>query len=280
MEGFYLFENDLKKELPSNIQKELLISAKQGNIQAKNKLFEHNLLLIKYVVNKYYMAENDVEKEDLLECGAIGLWEAIEHFDINSDNEFSTFAIPYIWGTIKNFKRNTSFFRLPNHMLILQRKIIKLQKQYSSQNEGKKLSNQQLANILKTDEQQIKLLTRSTLPIKSFSEPLTDEVVKSDLYIEDVIEDIDFSIDDHILQEDLRKEIQLALSKLKENERKVIELRFGLNGDMKTQKEIAGILNLTRQRIAAIEKSTITKIINYLPKDIIEEYGQQKTKTF
>lgn len=280
MEGFYLFEKELKKELPINIQRELFISAKQGNIEAKNKLFEHNLLLVKYVVNKYHMNEKDIEKEDLLEYGALGLWEAIEKFDINTNNEFATFAIPYIWGTIKSFKVKTSFFKLSNQMLKLQREVIKLQKQYNFQNNGENLSEKQLAEMLKVNEKQIKLLTRATLPIKSFSEPLTDDKINSELCLEDVIEDTDFSIDKQILQEVLRKEIQLALSKLKENERKVIELRFGLNGEIKTQKEIAEMLNLTRQRIAVIEKNTMTKLIKFLPQDIIQEYQSQKTKTF
>lgn len=280
MEGFYLFEKELKKELPTHIQKELLISVKKGNMEDKNKLFEHNLRLVKYVVNKYYMNESPTEKEDLLEYGAIGLWEAIDHFDINANNEFATFAIPYIWGTIKRFKSRTSFFRLPNQMLDLQRKVIRLQKEYAIQNEGATLSNRQLANILKVNEMQIMQLNRATLPIKLFSEPLADDKLNADIYIEDVVVDTEFSIDEHIMKEELKKEIQLSLSKLKENERKVIELRFGLNGDEKTQTEVADILKLSRQRISAIEKKTISKFINYLPKDIIDEYQKTKTRHF
>ena len=54
----------------------------------------------------------NVEKHDLYQAGYIGAIKALKNYNECDSNEFTTFAIPYIWGTIKNFKKKVKYVYL------------------------------------------------------------------------------------------------------------------------------------------------------------------------
>ena len=73
----------------------------------RNTLIEMNLSLVRYAASRF--RSRGQEMEDIVQVGTIGLIKAIDRFDIALENEFTTFAVPYIVGEIKRFFRDTTW---------------------------------------------------------------------------------------------------------------------------------------------------------------------------
>lgn len=76
--------------LPKEEEKALFARAKQGDIDARNKLIEHNLRLVAHIVKKYYTTYPD--QDDLISVGTVGLIKAIDSFNAENGAKFATYA--------------------------------------------------------------------------------------------------------------------------------------------------------------------------------------------
>lgn len=91
------------RQLGKKEEEELTAKAYSGDENARNKLIEHNLRLVAYIVNKHYSESRDTE--DLISIGTIGLIRAAETFDPAKDISFSTYASTCIQNQIKMYFR-------------------------------------------------------------------------------------------------------------------------------------------------------------------------------
>lgn len=78
------------KPLSEKQEREYLEQAANGNIEARNKLVEHNLRLVAHIIKKYYGTQS--EQDDLVSIGTIGLIKAINTFDMNKNIRLSSYA--------------------------------------------------------------------------------------------------------------------------------------------------------------------------------------------
>lgn len=92
------------KPLSAKQEKEYLIKASEGDINARNTLVEHNLRLVAHIIKKYYSTQND--QDDLVSIGTIGLIKAINTFDINKNIKLSSYASRCIENEILMHFRN------------------------------------------------------------------------------------------------------------------------------------------------------------------------------
>ena len=92
------------KPLSAKEERECLIKANEGDINARNKLVEHNLRLVAHIIKKYYSSQND--QDDLVSIGTIGLIKAINTFDINKNIKLSSYASRCIENEILMHFRN------------------------------------------------------------------------------------------------------------------------------------------------------------------------------
>lgn len=76
--------------LSAKEEKECLIRFKNGDIEAKNKLVEHNLRLVAHIIKKYY--SNYADQDDLISIGTIGLLKAVNSFDDSKGIKLATYA--------------------------------------------------------------------------------------------------------------------------------------------------------------------------------------------
>jgi len=83
---------------------ELLVKAKAGDIEARERLTNCNLRLVFNLVQRF--ANRGYEVEDLFQIGTIGLIKAIDKFDTSYNVKFSTYAVPMIVGEIRRFLRD------------------------------------------------------------------------------------------------------------------------------------------------------------------------------
>ena len=84
--------------------KRLLALAKTGDAEARDRLVDENLALVKSVVRRYL--DRGMEFDDLYQLGCIGLVKAIQNFDEGFEVRFSTYAVPMIMGEIRRYLRD------------------------------------------------------------------------------------------------------------------------------------------------------------------------------
>ena len=194
--------------LSSEEEKNALIKLSQGDEEARNLLIERNLRLVAHVCKKY--CNTNVEQDDLLSIGTIGLIKGINSFNVEKGARLSTYVSRCIDNEIFMYLRAT-----------------------------KKLN----AEVYLND---------------TIGKDKDDNVVT----LEEVLENDDKSIEEIV---DLKMKIKKLYKKmkdvLKDRERTIIELRFGLNGKKpKTQNEIANSMGISRSYVSRIETKAIGKL--------------------
>lgn len=136
-ECFFIGSTD---KLPPPLSKEeefdCLVKAKQGDIEAKNKLIEHNLRLVVFLAKKY--ENTGYEMEDLVSIGSIGLIKGIETYKIDKNIKLATYASRCIANEILMFLRKNK----------KRKKEISLEDSLNYDNEGNELH---LEDVLGTD---------------------------------------------------------------------------------------------------------------------------------
>ena len=86
------------KPLKAEEERECLERMAQGDLQARNKLIEHNLRLVAHIVKKYFSQTGD--QDDLISIGTIGLIKAIDSFDYRNGARFATYAAKCLQNAI------------------------------------------------------------------------------------------------------------------------------------------------------------------------------------
>ena len=93
------------KPLSAKEEKECIRLMQKGDINAKNKLIEHNLRLVAHIIKKYYSNSND--QDDLISIGTIGLIKAVNTFDPNKGIRLSSYAARCIENEVLMYFRST-----------------------------------------------------------------------------------------------------------------------------------------------------------------------------
>lgn len=224
---------------------ELLKNAKEGSEEAKSQLITHNMPLIKSIAKRY--RNKQVEYDDLLQLGALGLVKAINNFDLNFNVKFSTYAVPMIAGEIKRFIRDDGAIKVSRAMKSLCNKI----QIYINERtmEDKSPSVKEIADHFGIDEQEVVFALDSNKYPVSLFEKFDDDNNQCVLDKLPSNENNDDLIDKILLKD--------YINSLPEREKKVIILRYYRD---KTQSEIAQMLGVSQVQISRIE----SKVINAL----------------
>ncbi len=229
----------------------------EGDSVARQKMIEANLRLV-ISIGKRYM-NRGFPFSDIVEEGNLGLIKAVEKFNYKRGFRFSTYASWWIRQFIERAIINQGkLIRLPVHVVERLNRFMAQMEQL-----GQELSREprleELATRLKLTEEEVvglKQLIRTTCSLDS---PISD---RTDTFLRDVIED-PLSISPAETAEGVlrREELMHWVHDLHEKERKVIILRFGLDGDeAKTLEEIGHSLGLTRERVRQIETAALVKL--------------------
>ncbi len=211
----YISGNALFPEpLSSEEEYKYLQKFKNGDEEARNILIEKNLRLVAHVCKKY--SNSNVDQDDLISIGTIGLIKGINSFNVEKGARLSTYVSRCIDNEILMYFRST-----------------------------KKLNSEVY-----------------------LSDPIGKDKDDNVVTLQEVLENDDKSVEDSV---DLKMKVKLLYEKmkniLKDRERTILELRFGLDGHKpKTQIEIANQLGISRSYVSRIE----TKAINKLAKDFKE----------
>lgn len=254
-----LYMRDLRKLPIISFEEEKAYAVRiaQGDPEARKKLIEANLRLVVKIARKY--TNQGISILDLIEEGNIGLIRAVEKFDPARECRFSTYATWWIKQAVERSIANHSrTIRLPVHVSSRIHKISKLTSRYMEK-EGREPSVEELSQETGLKIEFIRNLF--SMIIKTYSlETLIDE--EGNLTLEEVLADPFIEEPLSVLEHTKRaEEVASWLDTLTTDEKKVITLRYGLDGEEpQTLESIGKIFGVTRERIRQIEQKSLNKL--------------------
>ncbi|MDT7904812.1 MAG: sigma-70 family RNA polymerase sigma factor [Candidatus Caldipriscus sp.] len=226
---------------------------------ARNKLAEGNVRLVISEAKRYM--NRGLNFGDLVQEGNLGLLKAIDKYDYKKGFKFSTYATWWIRQAITRAVADHSrTIRIPIHMIETITKINRAQKALL-QEKGRQPSIEEIAEYLEMP------ISRVEKALSVAKEPLSmDKPIGSDgdtSLGEIIYDESTLSAEEELKIQSLRERLNMALKMLSPRERKVIELRFGLDGKKpRTLEEVAQEMNLTRERVRQLEVQALEKLRN------------------
>lgn len=263
-----LYLNDIRKHeiLTKEEEQELLIKAKSGDEQAKQQLILSNLRLVVNIAKNY--SNKGLGFIDLISEGNFGLIHAIDKFDYTKGYRFSTYAVWWIKQAVtKAIISKGREIRIPSYKHDILNKVNKFIMGYITEYSSYP-SIDSIAQGTGLEEKKIRKVMLEFQDMLSLNASIGD-----DIYLEDTISQADEeSLENKVLGEIAKEEINAILGLLKPREKDILTLRYGLFGqEIHTLEEVGKKFNITRERVRQIEKKTLDKLrIKY--SDQLREY--------
>ena len=227
----------------------LLQKAKEGDMEAREKLIAGNLRLVLSVLQKFSGRGEHVD--DLCQVGCIGLIKAIDHFNTDLDVRFSTYGVPMIVGEIRRYLRDNSAVRVSRSMRDTAYKVLQAKERYLSQHQ-KEPTVEELAQLVGIRREEVVFALDAIVDPVSLYEPVYSDG-GDPICVMDQVKD-NKNTDEHWLEHIALKE---AISHLTERERRILSLRFF---EGRTQMEVSAEVGISQAQVSRLEKNAIRQI--------------------
>jgi RNA polymerase primary sigma factor len=235
---------------------ELAKAIERGDLAAKERMINSNLRLVISIARKYQ--GHGLQLPDLIQDGMFGLIRASEKFDWRRGFKFSTYATLWIRQSIQRALSNTSrTIRIPVHIEQRQRKLARTERELTNQL-GREPGDEELAIAAELELDEVSRLRNATRAVTSLDQPVgkDEETPLGELFASDAPEP-----SDEVAERERIAILSAALKELSPEERKVIQLRFGLvDGEEKTPDAIGKELGITRERVHELEDDALRRL--------------------
>lgn len=236
-----------------------------GNQNALSALVEKNQGLVRSRASYFFRSHgNDLDLEDLVQSGMLGMIRAAEKFDLTLGYKFTTYAYKWIDKAIrKAINKEGHTIRIPAG------KYLKLNKLKQILKANPEASDEEIYRILeneginKKQADDLFLINRNQVNSTSLNINLDSEDSTGDELM-DMVGDESTPVDMLILEKDMENFLMQALDQLTDREKQIIIYRYGLDNEKpKTLEQIGSIYDLSRERIRQIENQALGKLKDY-----------------
>jgi RNA polymerase primary sigma factor len=242
-------------------ERELARRKDMGDEAAKTRLIESNLRLVMSITRNYTKA--DVPLLDLIQEGNMGLIRAVEKFDYRMGYKLSTYATWWIRQAISRALADQGrTIRLPVHVGDQVRKVLRARRQLT-QKLNRDPTNEEIAAEVGITEAKVGDLLELVAHPVSLETPVGD----GESMYADLIEDERAEAPEQASADLARSnELEIALNTLEPRMRKVIERRYGLDGQpSQTLEELGASLGITRERVRQLESKALRDLRRAAP---------------
>jgi RNA polymerase primary sigma factor len=253
-----LFLRDVRRHplLSAAEEVELAKRIEQGDLEAKERMINSNLRLVVSLAKRYQGQE--LSLLDLIQEGILGLIRAAEKFDWRRGYKFSTYATFWIRQAIQRGLANQGrTIRIPVHIGQRERKIARAERELALRL-GRVPTDQEIAEAADLTLSEVEETRAVTRTVTSLDRPVNPE---GDTGLGDLLPSDERGPSEEV-EIGLREEaVHAALERLPDQEREVIRLRYGINGDDPTPLREAGRrLGLSPERVRRIEHKALERL--------------------
>jgi RNA polymerase primary sigma factor len=259
--SLYLDEIGKAKLLTGKEEAALARRIARGDEKARQEFIEANLRLVVHIAKRYASARDPEGLLDLIQEGNLGLFRAVERFHPKHKTRFSTYATYWIRQAIQRGLLQRRSIRLPENVM---GDVLRMRRQRHRlyQKLQRQPTTAELAEAMAMTVPTLQHLEEVSQDIVSLDQPVKGSKDEEQTQLGDLLQDLDAPQPEFIASQHLlRRQLREVVDSLPARQRKIINMRFGLeDGVPRTLEEIGEEFSISRERVRQIQNDAISRI--------------------